>query len=91
MRVPTADVSVVDLTVKLAKETTYEEVMGVLKEAAETSMKGILGFTEDDVVSQDFISDSRTSIIDAGAGIGLNSTFLSSFLGMIMNMVILQS
>lgn len=75
MRVPTADVSVVDLTVKLAKETTYEEVMDVLKEAAETSMKGILGFTEDDVVSQDFISDSRTSIIDAGAGIGLNSTF----------------
>jgi glyceraldehyde 3-phosphate dehydrogenase len=75
MRVPTADVSVVDLTVKLAKETTYEEIMKVLKNASETSMKGILGYTEDDVVSQDFVSDSRTSIVDAKAGIGLNSTF----------------
>jgi len=75
MRVPTADVSVVDLTVKLSKETTYDEVMAVLKNASETSMKGILGFTEDDVVSQDFISDRRTSIVDAKAGIGLNSTF----------------
>lgn len=75
MRVPTADVSVVDLTVKLAKETTYEEIMQVLKNASETSMKGILGYTEDDVVSQDFISDKRTSIVDAKAGIGLNSTF----------------
>lgn len=75
MRVPVADVSVVDLTVKLAKETTYEEIMKVLKNASETSMKGILGFTEDDVVSQDFVSDSRTSIVDSKAGIGLNSTF----------------
>ena len=75
MRVPTADVSVVDLTVKLSKETSYDEVMAVLKNASETSMKGILGFTEDDVVSQDFISDRRTSIVDAKAGIGLNSTF----------------
>lgn len=75
MRVPTADVSVVDLTVKVAKETTYEEIMDVLKNASETSMKGVLGFTTDDVVSQDFISDSRTSIVDAKAGIGLNSTF----------------
>lgn len=75
MRVPTADVSVVDLTVKVAKETSYEEIMKVLKETSETTMKGILGFTEDDVVSQDFISDSRTSIVDAKAGIGLNSTF----------------
>ncbi|OYU84196.1 MAG: type I glyceraldehyde-3-phosphate dehydrogenase [Flavobacterium sp. BFFFF2] len=75
MRVPTADVSVVDLTVKLAKETTYEAIMAVLKNAADTNLKGILGFTEDDVVSQDFISDSRTSIVDAKAGIGLNSTF----------------
>ncbi|CCG53291.1 Glyceraldehyde-3-phosphate dehydrogenase (phosphorylating) [Flavobacterium indicum GPTSA100-9 = DSM 17447] len=75
MRVPTADVSVVDLTVKLSKETTYDEVMSVLKSASETTMKGILGFTEDAVVSQDFVSDSRTSIVDAGAGIGLNSTF----------------
>jgi glyceraldehyde 3-phosphate dehydrogenase len=75
MRVPTADVSVVDLTVKLAKETTYEAIMTVLKNAADTNLKGILGFTEDDVVSQDFVSDSRTSIVDAKAGIGLNSTF----------------
>ena len=74
-RVPTVDVSVVDLTVKVAKETTYEEIMAVLKKASQTTMKGILGYTEDLVVSQDFISDSRTSIIDANAGIGLNSTF----------------
>ncbi|NDI98845.1 type I glyceraldehyde-3-phosphate dehydrogenase [Flavobacterium sp. LaA7.5] len=75
MRVPTADVSVVDLTVKVKKETSYEEIMSVLKRESETNLKGILGFTEDDVVSQDFVSDSRTSIIDAKAGIGLNSTF----------------
>ena len=75
MRVPTADVSVVDLTVKLAKETTYEEIMAVLKNASETSMKGILGFTDDDVVSQDFIGEKLTSVVDAKAGIGLNSTF----------------
>ncbi len=74
-RVPTVDVSVVDLTVKVAKETSYEEIMKVLKQASETSMKGILGYTEDDVVSQDFVSDTRTSIVDAKAGIGLNSTF----------------
>ena len=75
MRVPTADVSVVDLTVKVAKETTYEEIMAVLKKTSETSMKGILGYTEEDVVSTDFNSDPRTSIVDAKAGIGLNSTF----------------
>jgi glyceraldehyde 3-phosphate dehydrogenase len=75
MRVPTADVSVVDLTVKVAKETTYNEIMSVIKNASETDYKNIIGYTEDDVVSQDFISDSRTSIIDAKAGIGLNSTF----------------
>ncbi len=74
-RVPTIDVSVVDLTVKVAKETSYEEIMAVLKKASENELNGILGFTEDDVVSQDFISDPRTSIIDAKAGIGLNSTF----------------
>jgi len=74
-RVPTVDVSVVDLTVKVAKETSYEEIMAVLKKASENELKGILGFTEDDVVSQDFISDSRTSIVDSKAGIGLNSTF----------------
>ena len=74
-RVPTVDVSVVDLTVKVAKETSYDEIMAVLKKASENEMKGILGYTEDDVVSQDFVGDSRTSIIDAKAGIGLNSTF----------------
>jgi glyceraldehyde 3-phosphate dehydrogenase len=74
-RVPTADVSAVDLTVKVSKETSYEEIMAVLKNASETNLKGIMGFTTDDVVSQDFISDPRTSIIDANAGIGLNSTF----------------
>jgi glyceraldehyde 3-phosphate dehydrogenase len=75
MRVPTVDVSVVDLTVKVAKETSYDEIMAVLKKASETDMKGILGYTEDLVVSQDFVSDTRTSIVDAKAGIGLNSTF----------------
>ncbi len=74
-RVPTVDVSVVDLTVKVAKETSYEEIMAVLKKASENELKGILGYTEDDVVSQDFVSDSRTSIVDMKAGIGLNSTF----------------
>jgi len=74
-RVPTIDVSVVDLTVKLAKETTYEAIMEVLRNASENEMKGIVGFTDEDVVSQDFIGDSRTSVIDAKAGIGLNSTF----------------
>ncbi len=74
-RVPTVDVSVVDLTVKLSKETTYDDIMAVLKNASENEMKGILGFTEDDVVSQDFVGDSRTSVVDAKAGIGLNSTF----------------
>lgn len=74
-RVPTVDVSVVDLTVKVAKETSYEEIMAVLKKASENEMKGILGFTEDDVVSQDFVGDARTSVVDAKAGIGLNSTF----------------
>ena len=75
MRVPTVDVSVVDLTVKVAKETTYDEMMAVLKKASENELKGILGYTEDLLVSQDFVSDSRTSIVDAKAGIGLNSTF----------------
>ncbi|MBD3580952.1 type I glyceraldehyde-3-phosphate dehydrogenase [Flavobacterium selenitireducens] len=74
-RVPTIDVSAVDLTVRLEKETTYEEIMAVLKKASETDYKNILGYTEDDVVSQDFVGDSRTSIVDAKAGIGLNSTF----------------
>ena len=75
MRVPNADVSAVDLTVKLAKETSYDDIMKVFKNASEGAYKGVIGYTEDDVVSQDFIGDSRTSIIDAKAGIGLNSTF----------------
>lgn len=74
-RVPTANVSAIDLTVKVAKETSYEEMMAAFKKASETTMKGIMGFTEDLVVSQDFIGDRRVSIVDADAGIGLNSTF----------------
>ena len=74
-RVPTADVSVVDLTVRLEKETTYEAIKKVFKAAAEGEMKGVIGYTEDKVVSQDFVSDTHTSIFDAGAGIELNSKF----------------
>jgi glyceraldehyde 3-phosphate dehydrogenase len=74
-RVPTANVSVVDLTVKLNSKTSYSEVMNELKRASENELKGILGFTEDLVVSQDFIGDARTSIVDANAGIQLNDTF----------------
>lgn len=74
-RVPTADVSVVDLTVKLASETSYDEVMKALKVASEGTLSGILGYTEELVVSQDFIGDARTSIVDANAGIELNSSF----------------
>jgi len=75
-RVPTLDVSVVDLTVKLAKATTYEEICNKIKEASEGELKGILGYTEDLVVSSDFLSDARTSIFDAKAGIMLNETFV---------------
>jgi glyceraldehyde 3-phosphate dehydrogenase len=75
-RVPTLDVSVVDLTVNLNTATSYEEVMAALKEASENEMRGVLGFTTDQVVSADFIGDTRSSIVDAGAGIGLNSTFM---------------
>ena len=74
-RVPTANVSVVDLTVKLSKETSYEEVMKTIKKASENELHNILGYTEEAVVSQDFIGDSRTSIVDAKAGIQLNSMF----------------
>ena len=74
-RVPTANVSVVDLTVKLSKETSYEEVMKTIKKASESELHNILGYTEETVVSQDFIGDSRTSIVDAKAGIQLNSMF----------------
>ena len=75
-RVPTLDVSVVDLTVRLAKETTYEDICAAVKEASETYMKGIMGYTDEDVVSSDFLSDPRTSIFDQKAGIMLNPTFV---------------
>jgi len=74
-RVPTADVSVVDLTVKLQKETSMAEIKAAFKSASENELAGILGYTEEAVVSQDFIGDARTSIFDAEAGIELNSTF----------------
>jgi glyceraldehyde 3-phosphate dehydrogenase len=75
-RVPTPDVSVVDLTVRLKNPATYAEVCAKMKEASETTMKGVLGYTEDDVVSTDFLGDPRTSIFDAGAGIQLSDKFL---------------
>jgi glyceraldehyde 3-phosphate dehydrogenase len=75
-RVPTLDVSVVDLTVKLAKPTTYEEICKVVKDASEGELKGILGYVDEDLVSTDFIHDARTSIFDAKAGIMLNPTFV---------------
>ncbi|HEY8402847.1 MAG TPA: type I glyceraldehyde-3-phosphate dehydrogenase [Cytophagaceae bacterium] len=75
-RVPTPDVSVVDLTCKLAKPASYEDIKKAMKEASEGELKGILGYTEDEVVSNDFIGDPRTSIFDAKAGISLNETFV---------------
>ncbi len=75
-RVPTLDVSVVDLTVNLAKPTTYAEICAAMKEASEGPLKGILGYTEDEVVSSDFLGDARTSIFDAKAGIQLTPTFV---------------
>jgi len=74
-RVPTADVSVVDLTVKLAKPTTYDEIMKAMKEAATGEMKGVLQYCEDEVVSQDFVSETHTSNLDVTSGIALNDTF----------------
>lgn len=74
-RIPTADVSVVDLTVRLEKETSYDEIKKAFKSASEGELKGILGYTEEGVVSQDFVGDPRTSIFDAGAGMELNSKF----------------
>ncbi len=76
MRVPTLDVSVVDLTVNLAKPTKYEDICKAMKEASEGELKGILGYTEDAVVSSDFLGDPRTSIFDAKAGIALTDTFV---------------
>ncbi len=76
MRVPTLDVSVVDLTVNLQKPAKYEEICAAMKAASEGELKGILGYTEDAVVSSDFLGDARTSIFDAKAGIALTDTFL---------------
>ena len=75
-RVPTPDVSVVDLTCKLAKPATYEQIKAAMKLASETTLKGIMGYTEEAVVSTDFLGDARTSIFDADAGIALNDTFV---------------
>ena len=75
-RVPTSDVSVVDLTVELKTETSYEQICAAMKAASEGAMKGVLGYTEEKVVSTDFRDDSRTSIFDAEAGIALDGTFV---------------
>lgn len=75
-RVPTLDVSVVDLTCRLAKEASYDEIKAAVKEASEGELKGILGYTEDEVVSSDFLHDARTSIFDAKAGIALTKNFV---------------
>ncbi|KAK1383922.1 Glyceraldehyde-3-phosphate dehydrogenase [Heracleum sosnowskyi] len=75
-RVPTSDVSVVDLTVRLEKAATYDEIKAAIKEEASGKLKGILGYTEDDVVSSDFVGDSRSSIFDAKAGIALTNNFV---------------
>jgi glyceraldehyde 3-phosphate dehydrogenase len=75
-RVPTTDVSVVDLTVRLNADASYDEIKNKMKEASEGSLKDILGYTEDDVVSSDFITDARSSIFDANAGIALNPRFV---------------
>ena len=76
MRVPTLDVSVVDLTVNLEKPASYEDICKAMKAASEGELKGVLGYTEDPVVSSDFLGDPRTSIFDAGAGIALTDTFV---------------
>ena len=76
MRVPTLDVSVVDLTVNLAKPATYDEICAAMKKASEGELKGILGYTDEAVVSSDFLGDARTSIFDAKAGIALTDTFV---------------
>ncbi|MBO8666286.1 type I glyceraldehyde-3-phosphate dehydrogenase, partial [Staphylococcus aureus] len=75
-RVPVANVSVVDLTVRLAKPASYQDIKDKVKEAAEGPLKGILGYTEDEVVSSDFIGDTHSSIFDAKAGISLNDQFV---------------
>ncbi len=74
-RVPVPDVSLIDLTVRFQKSTTYSKIKEIVKNASENELKGILGYTEDEVVSQDFVSDTRTSIFDAKAGLALNDNF----------------
>jgi len=76
LRVPTVDVSVVDLTVNLEKGASYDEIKKVMKQASEGELKGILGYTEDSVVSSDFIGEYCTSVFDAGAGISLTNNFV---------------
>jgi glyceraldehyde 3-phosphate dehydrogenase len=75
-RVPTSDVSVIDLTVELVKEATYAEICAEMKAQSEGAMKGVLGYTEDKVVSTDFRGEARTSVFDAEAGIALDGTFV---------------
>jgi len=75
-RVPTPDVSVVDLTVRLEKSATYDQIKAAVKAASVGPMKGILAYTEDQVVSTDFIGDTHSSVFDAGAGISLNPNFV---------------
>jgi glyceraldehyde 3-phosphate dehydrogenase len=75
-RVPTSDVSVIDLTVELSKDTTYEAICAAMKAASQGAMKGVLGYTEEKVVSTDFRGESMTSVFDAEAGIMLDPTFV---------------
>jgi glyceraldehyde 3-phosphate dehydrogenase len=75
-RVPTPNVSVVDLTVRLEKGASYETICAAMKKASEGELKGVLGYTEDAVVSNDFLGESCTSVFDAGAGIGLDDNFV---------------
>jgi glyceraldehyde 3-phosphate dehydrogenase len=75
-RVPTSDVSVVDLTVELAKEASYADICAAMKAASEGAMKGVLGYTDEKVVSTDFRGESRTSVFDAEAGMALDGTFV---------------
>lgn len=75
-RVPTADVSVVDLTVRIEKGASYDEIKATIKAASEGPLKGILGYTDEDLVSTDFVGDNHSSIFDAKAGISLNPNFV---------------
>jgi len=89
-RVPVADVSCVDLTIRLSKSTSYKDICAVMKEASENSMEGFLEYTDEEVVSSDFIGSTASAIFDAGAGMGLSDRFFKMFLGMIMKWATLQ-